>query len=151
MQENTQSVSEKKLITELVNVGLYPKPQHKISDMHVDMAFPEKRLVIEIDGPFHEKTKKKDASRDYELSKRGWKVIRYSSNEAHNSPIDLALKIKTEYDMIDEIDKTNIIPSRKEKTKVEKIAYSASTKIPWKLIIILLIIGLIILIILNKF
>ena len=150
MVKNTQSISEKKLIAELVNVGLYPKPQYKISEMHVDIAFPEKNLVIEIDGPFHEKTKEKDASRDHELEIRGWKVLRYSSNEAHDSPIELANKIKEEYELINDAKSANK-QIRKEKTHVEKVAYSPKVSYPWKVILILLIMGIIIVLILNKF
>lgn len=168
MSTNTQSISEKKLIAELVNVGLYPKPQYKISEMHVDLAFPEKMMVVEIDGPFHKETKEKDASRDHELTKRGWTVFRYPSNEAHDTPVELALKIRKEYDKQDNIKRKkteeisdinnidnkneNTVKSiKKEKSFVEKVAYSSKVSYPWKIILALLIIGLIIVIILNKF
>lgn len=155
MPKNTQSISEKKLIAELVNVGLYPKPQYKISEMHVDLAFPEKMIVVEIDGPHHASRQEKDESRDYELTKRGWKVLRYSSNDAHNHSVELAEKIKAEYDNIGNNSKTKIKDiekrARNEKTEVQKIAYEGKINYPWKLILTSLIIGLILLLILNKF
>ena len=151
MPKNTQSISEKKLIAELVNIGLYPKPQYKISEMHVDLAFPEKMLVVEIDGPQHAKTKDKDASRNYELEKRGWKVLRYSSNEAHNSPVDLANKIKSEYNNIGNDKKTTEKRDRKEKSPIERHMYEQKVRIPWKLIIGMIVTGIILLLILNKF
>lgn len=156
MPKNTQSISEKKLIAELVNVGLYPKPQYKISEMHVDLAFPEKMIVVEIDGPHHATRQEKDASRDHELTKRGWKVLRYSSNDAHNHSIELAEKIKAEYDNTGNNTSKHKINDtekrvRKEKTDVQKIAYSEKINYPWKLILISLIIGIILILILNKF
>lgn len=156
MPKNTQSISEKKLIAELVNVGLYPKPQYKISEMHVDLAFPEKMIVVEIDGPQHSKTKEKDASRDHELNKRGWKVLRYSSNEAHDTPVELSLKIKSEYNKIGNNSKnfnhTENIEKRvkKEKKPIEKHSYDLKVSYPWKIIIGMLIIGIILILILNN-
>lgn len=77
-----QSRTEKILIAELVNLGYHPKPQHKISKMHVDIALPEYKLVIEVDNPLYH-NKETDRKRDEILNKKGWTVLRFDAHRVH--------------------------------------------------------------------
>lgn len=48
----------------------------KYNHYKVDFAHPEAKVVIELDGPYHEASEEADACRDAKLRKLGWKVIR---------------------------------------------------------------------------
>lgn len=95
-----QSVTESMVLVQLVNLGLYPKPQHKISKMQVDLAFLKEKLIVEIDGPHHNTKEQKeiDAKRDSFLRKNGWIVKRYPVNEklTPETAMNIARKIKRE-------------------------------------------------------
>ena len=49
----------------------------------IDIAHPDQRLAIEIDGSTHRAKKQKriDAWKARELSKRGWKLLRFSNRQ----------------------------------------------------------------------
>ena len=89
------SFTEKKVLRELNKLGIYPEIQYKISNIHVDFAFPEKKIAIEIDGPGHrtEEGKRRDGNRDDFLQTSGWKVRRYTEKEVDESPQWVAKKI----------------------------------------------------------
>jgi very-short-patch-repair endonuclease len=46
----------------------------------VDFACTKVRLVVEVDGPYHEPRARPDARRDRELAKLGWFVLRIPDN-----------------------------------------------------------------------
>ncbi|MFB6343854.1 endonuclease domain-containing protein [Saccharicrinis sp. FJH62] len=50
----------------------------------VDFYCAAKKLVIEIDGGIHETQKDWDVLRDFELQKRGYKVIRIKNDEVED-------------------------------------------------------------------
>lgn len=95
-----QSVTESMVLVQLVNLGLYPKPQHKVSKMQVDFAFLKEKLIVEIDGPHHntEEQKETDGKRDSFLRQHGWTIKRYPVNEklTPQTAMNIARKIKRE-------------------------------------------------------
>jgi len=94
---------EKKLYAELVYMGLKPEPQYEISDMHVDFAFPEQKLVIEVNGLQHytKEGKERDRKRYFVLKKEGWKVKSFHSDKVWKHTKFVAEKIKEELEKID--------------------------------------------------
>ena len=61
--------------------GLHPVPQYAIGRYNVDFAFPERKLVVEIDpGNWHRHpvTVARDARRDAAFRADGWTVLRWS-------------------------------------------------------------------------
>jgi hypothetical protein len=53
-------------------------------DIHVDLAFPEAKLAIEVDGPRHSEDEKQiqdDCDRDASLRAMGWEVVRVTNEE----------------------------------------------------------------------
>lgn len=90
------SKTEDILYDALNKIGLYPKRQYPISDHHVDFAFPEDKLVIEVDGPDHltEKQKEIDERRRDIAENLGWKVRRFNAKEVYEKTGETADKIK---------------------------------------------------------
>ncbi|MDD5331607.1 MAG: DUF559 domain-containing protein [Candidatus Nanoarchaeia archaeon] len=100
--ESSQSKTEIKFMKVLKSVGLTPKVQHRFEAMTLDFAFPEEKLAVEIDGPTHETSYQRyiDRRRDLVLLNRGWRVIRYNSEQIHSNPEKYALEIKQELEKI---------------------------------------------------
>ena len=61
--------------------GLQFYRQKAVGNYIVDFCCPSKMIIIEVDGSQHTEAKmqQKDARRDAELSKLGFRVLRYSS------------------------------------------------------------------------
>ena len=51
----------------LINDEIYIKTQHKVAGYRVDFWIPEMKIVLEIDGVFHETTVNKDRKRDIKI------------------------------------------------------------------------------------
>lgn len=51
--------------------------QFVVSKMTVDFAFPDKKVIIEVDGEKYHQNGSKDCYRDIKLREFGWKVLRY--------------------------------------------------------------------------
>jgi len=90
------SEGEKCVLYELVLLGLHPSVQYPIDRCHVDFAFPEQKLIFEIEGSSHrlEEMQEKDSNRCYYLQINGWKVYPFTEKEAVNDPLNVAAKIK---------------------------------------------------------
>jgi len=58
--------------------GIAVSRQHPIGKYIADFAIMRARVVIEADGPLHEKTKHADAERDSALAELGWRVLRFT-------------------------------------------------------------------------
>ncbi|MAY63598.1 MAG: hypothetical protein CML29_15460 [Rhizobiales bacterium] len=67
--------------------GIHVRRQVPIGDYVVDFAIHSAKLVIEVDGHFHEdaERKMKDAVRDRWLEKAGYKVLRFRTGELADS------------------------------------------------------------------
>lgn len=90
------TVAEKKLWVYLKNknfLGFKFRRQHPIHIYIVDFYCHELKLIIEIDGEYHntETQLQKDSERSDILEFQGLNIIRFSNSEIHNS-IDNVLK-----------------------------------------------------------
>lgn len=61
---------------------------------HLDIAFPEQKIAVEVDGPYHyypdsDEPVAKDLLKDYVLKKLGWKVIHISYKDWSSGNVDL--------------------------------------------------------------
>ncbi|MCG8583361.1 MAG: endonuclease domain-containing protein [Pirellulales bacterium] len=61
--------------------GLKFRRQHPIGPWITDFACCEKRLVVEVDGGYHEETAQQDIARQTDLESLGWTVIRFASDD----------------------------------------------------------------------
>ena len=70
----------------LQKLPLTVKRQHNIENYIVDFYIASARLVIEIDGRQHKlpEHREADEKRDFELSKLGNRVLRYSNEDIQN-------------------------------------------------------------------
>ena len=55
--------------------------QYSIGPYIVDFACPEKWIVVEIDGEYHDYVGESDLSREATIARLGWRVLRYSNSE----------------------------------------------------------------------
>ncbi|MCZ8089686.1 DUF559 domain-containing protein [Flavobacterium sp.] len=74
------------------------RQQHLIDDFIVDFVCLSKKLIIEVDGGYHNTSeqKKVDEERTFFLNKLGYKVIRFTNDEVMFSISDVISKIKEE-------------------------------------------------------
>ncbi len=93
---NGMNVTENRLYRAMKVIGLKPIPQYKISWMTEDFAFPFDKIVIAINGPYHEDEEQriKDAKRWFALRKEGWRRKTFDSERAYGDPYDVAYSIK---------------------------------------------------------
>ncbi len=61
--------------------GLKFRRQHYIAPYYVDIACPEKKLIVEIDGGYHDLLGKYDLEREKYLRDLGWDVWRVSDKD----------------------------------------------------------------------
>ena len=61
--------------------GLKFRRQHPIGCFITDFACETKKLVIEIDGGYHDQTAVRDIERENALRSLGWDVIRFSDKD----------------------------------------------------------------------
>ena len=81
----------------LKNLPLTVNRQKNIGNFIVDFYIASKSVVIEIDGRQHEvlEHNEKDTERDYELSKLGIKVLRYTNKSINKNFCDVCEDILT--------------------------------------------------------
>ena len=70
----------------LRNHGPRPQIEYYVDvcgGIHVDLAYPDRRLAIEVDGPCHRswKQREEDEFRDLCLHKAGWEIVRVTNDE----------------------------------------------------------------------
>ncbi|MBK7130018.1 MAG: leucine--tRNA ligase [Crocinitomicaceae bacterium] len=90
--------AEKKLWGELKTkqLGVKIRQQHLIDKYIVDFVCISKRLVIEVDGDIHDLQIDEDLLRTQELTRKGFKVIRFRNEDVLNQITDVINKIKEE-------------------------------------------------------
>jgi very-short-patch-repair endonuclease len=79
-----QTPAEERLWAHLRNrqlAGLKFRRQHAIGRFIVDFYFPERRLVVEVDGDSHADQAEYDQARTEWLSDQGYHVIRFTNRE----------------------------------------------------------------------
>jgi very-short-patch-repair endonuclease len=64
------------------NLGGYKfRRQHIINTYIVDFYCPQCKLILEVDGPIHEKQQVYDLSRELNLIAMGYKILRFKNDE----------------------------------------------------------------------
>jgi len=79
--------------------GLKFRRQHPIEPWIVDFACPEKMLVVEIDGDYHDYIVENDLKRQEHLVAMGWKVIRFTDKDVEEDADAVARAIARELDL----------------------------------------------------
>ena len=98
----TQTVSEGLLWSVLRArqlCGLKFRRQHPIEPWIVDFACPEKMLVVEIDGGYHDYMVENDLKRQEHLVSMGWKVIRFTDKDVEEDADAVARAIARDLDL----------------------------------------------------
>lgn len=77
-------------------LGVKFRQQHPILDFIVDFVCLDKKLVIEVDGGYHETEEQKyqDDLRSERLYKKGYYVLRFSNEEIINNTDEVLSRIK---------------------------------------------------------
>ncbi len=73
--------------------GIRFRRQHPIDRFIVDFIAPEAYLIVEIDGPVHERIQGQDQNRQNRLEEMGYRVIRFPNEEVLRSPESVLGKI----------------------------------------------------------
>ncbi len=73
--------------------GMRFRRQHPIDRFIVDFIAPEAKLIVEIDGPIHERIQEQDQTRQNRLEEMGYRVIRFPNEEVLRSPESVLGKI----------------------------------------------------------
>jgi very-short-patch-repair endonuclease len=73
----------RRLKTSLWGRGLVPELEYTVDGDKVDIAIPELRIAIEVDGGYHTRWEQRleDERRDNARSKAGWAFIRVTNKE----------------------------------------------------------------------
>lgn len=77
-------------------LGVTFRRQHPISDYIADFACISKKLIIEIDGGYHETQlqQREDAIRTAHIEQLGYRVIRFTNDEVLNKLPDVLNRIR---------------------------------------------------------
>ena len=73
--------------------GLKFRRQHPIGPFFADLACVKHKLVVEIDGGYHDLVADSDLKREGYLKRNGWTVIRFSDEEFEDDPESIAIAI----------------------------------------------------------
>ena len=79
--------------------GLKFRRQHPIEPWIVDFACPQKMLVVEVDGGYHDNVVEDDLKRQKHLEALGWKVIRFTEKEVEDDAEAVARSIARELNL----------------------------------------------------
>jgi very-short-patch-repair endonuclease len=93
---STETKSEKLLWSILRGkqvCGLKFRRQHPISHFFADFACVSHKLVIEIDGGYHDVVIESDLNRESILRAHGWDVLRFSADDVEDDPESVAMAI----------------------------------------------------------
>ena len=95
---NNMTTAEKILWEELKNskTGYKFRRQHPIGDYIADFICIKKKLVIEVDGGYHNTMEQQqdDAVRTIDIENMEYSVIRFTNDEVENNTQTVMLKIK---------------------------------------------------------
>ena len=95
-QRRAPSKAEKLLWQELRGgkLGVKFRRQHAFGQFVLDFYCDEARLVVEVDGPLHEKQEEYDDWRDQQLLAQGLWVLRFRIGEVEWDPVLVTDKIR---------------------------------------------------------
>lgn len=85
--------------------------QHAIGSFIADFVCLDKRLVIEVDGEYHDKNPEYDKERSAFLQVEGFAVLRFSNAEVNADPDSVAARIKASLDLRPSLDRTSNVSS----------------------------------------
>jgi|GEM_PF-1839581 len=111
------------LFEELSLLGLKAVQNYAVNKMPIAIAFPKRKIAIEVDDPLHEKPEVKaaDEKRDAILESYGWRVLRIPSKDVEEDPTKAALDIEhfvgDETDVIEDPEEETIIKEESSKAK----------------------------------
>lgn len=99
----TVGPGERKLQEALERIGLHPETQYPVLNRRLDLAFPEKKLDVEVDGvKYHVNKygdrKSDDIFRDEQLAIKGWETLRVWHYEITDDVNRVANRIKVKLD-----------------------------------------------------
>jgi very-short-patch-repair endonuclease len=83
----SESPLERRLADALDSQRIPYEREFAVSRMHVDFAFPHAHLAVECDGiRYHGSAdaRARDARRDAQLARYGWRVLRFTGDEIHS-------------------------------------------------------------------
>jgi very-short-patch-repair endonuclease len=87
----TESEAERRFLTLVRNAGLpSPRTQQRIEGYRVDAVWPDRRLIVELDGLTghgHRSAFERDRRRDAILIAKGWRVIHFTWPQLHGQPL----------------------------------------------------------------
>jgi hypothetical protein len=93
----TKSPHEDAFLALLESVGIAePLVNTQLLGEEVDCHWPERKLVVEVDGRGHgrPRTKRDDAIRDKVLHEAGWQVLRFSGQDIERRPHDVLARLR---------------------------------------------------------
>jgi leucyl-tRNA synthetase len=73
--------------------GLKFRRQHSIGQCYVDFACVSQKLVVEIDGGYHDEVGEADLRREAIIRQEGWDIIRFSDRDVEDDPEAVAIGI----------------------------------------------------------
>lgn len=111
-----ESIWEERLYQSLDNAGVKTIPQFPLAGRRLDLAIPEHRIDIEVDGEKHHRDesghrKADDLWRDYTLGLLGWEIMRFWVYELRDNMDGCVEKIRK---TLSEADKRKHIAEKKE-------------------------------------
>ena len=96
--------------------GYHIRRQHIIDEFIVDFVCLEKKLVVEIDGGYHDVEEQKiyDEARTVFLRSEGFEVIRFSNNEVNAGVVAVADAIKQKLNIMKDAGKSSLQENNSE-------------------------------------
>jgi very-short-patch-repair endonuclease len=72
-----------------------PIKNRRIEGFDIDTVWPDRRLIVEIDGGIHDNAlaRRRDRDRDGRLEAAGWRVIRFTRREVIETPLVVAARL----------------------------------------------------------
>lgn len=92
-KDKKPSWAEQFVINIFITNGIQFKREYKINRFFADFAFPEQKIILEIDGHQHEERKKLDEIRDSIISNEGWKIVRIKWKHRDFNYMDEQIKV----------------------------------------------------------
>ena len=90
--------------------GLKFRRQVSIDRYVVDFACVDARLVVELDGPFHDA--EHDAGRTRVIEAKGWLVLRFASKDVINGDINVCAEILRHVEVCDGAHPVELLSAR---------------------------------------
>lgn len=91
---------ERRLRDLLREEGLEPRARHTVGSHEVDLALPDRRLAVEVDGRgWYDELR--DRERVAELQERGWTILRFPVDDLRDEPGRCAATVAARYEELD--------------------------------------------------